>query len=442
MYIAHHRGRGFERVIEQSNITTMERCVNGTLEGVVVLPPSKSQAHRLLICAALGASPCTLSCSSVNDDILATMHSLNALGADIKYNDGVFAVKPVQLQKGGTLNCGESGSTLRFLMSVAAALGADATFVGSGKLPTRPMSDLCNVLQEHGVTFRKHDAALELPVTCTGALQGGRFSLPGNISSQYLTGLLFALPMLSCDSEIEITGGLTSASYVEMTLDALRIAGVVVEKRGDGYYIKGNQKYNLPSNLVVEGDWSSAAFWVVAGVIGKRPVVVRGVSPESLQGDRHIIDHLRLMGACIDITPDGIVAMPSQLFGAELDCTDTPDLVPVLSIAAAAANGTTLFTNVGRLRFKECDRLAAMHDVLASAGISSIVGDDTFTVIGGQPVAQAPVDSCGDHRIAMSAAILSTISEGVTTIRGAESVAKSYPSFFKDFESLGGNVIK
>lgn len=420
----------------------MDMRVNGTLDGAVQLPPSKSQAHRLLICAALGASPCALTCSSVNDDILATMHSLNALGADIKYNNGIFTINPVKVQKGSTLNCGESGSTLRFLMSVAAALGADATFVGGGKLPTRPMGDLCNVLAAHGISFRKHTPELELPVTCTGALQGGKFSLPGNISSQYLTGLLFALPLLSCDSEIEITGGLTSASYIEMTLDALRVAGIVVDRRGDNYYVKGNQTYSLPSNLVVEGDWSSAAFWVVAGVVGKHPVVVRGVSPQSLQGDRRIIDHLRLMGAFIDITPEGIVAMPSQLFGTELDCTDTPDLVPILSVAAAAAHGTTQFTNVGRLRFKECDRLAAMKDVLAAAGISSVVGDDTFTVIGGNPVAQSPIDSCGDHRIAMSAAILSTISEGVTTIIGAESVAKSYPSFFEDFAALGGNIIE
>lgn len=419
----------------------MKRRVNGILEGVVVLPPSKSQAHRMLICAALGSAPCTFSCSGVNDDILATMHSLNALGADISYNDGIFTVSPVKVQKGGTLNCGESGSTLRFLMSVAAALGADATFVGGGKLPTRPMGDLCKVLEEHGLSFHKHTPGLELPITCTGTLQGGKFKLPGNLSSQYLTGLLFALPLLPCDSEIEIIGGLTSASYVEMTLDALRVAGVTVEKRCDNYYIKGNQRYSLPGNLVVEGDWSSAAFWVVAGVIGKKPVVVRGVSPSSLQGDRRIIDHLRLMGAYIDITPDGIVAMPSQLFGTELDCTDTPDLVPILSVAAAVASGTTLFTNVGRLRFKECDRLAAMKNVLAAAGIASVVGEDTFTVIGGNPVAQQPIDSCGDHRIAMSAAILSTASHGVTTINGAECVAKSYPTFFDDFALLGGNIL-
>lgn len=416
----------------------MDRRVNGILQGAVVPPPSKSQAHRLLICAALGKSPCTIACSSVNDDILATMRSLNALGADIKYESGIFAVRPVKVCKGGCLDCGESGSTLRFLMSVAAALGADATFVGGGKLPERPMGDLCKVLQEHGVSLKKHIEGLELPITCTGTLQGGDYKLPGNLSSQYLTGLLFALPMAERDSVIEIVGGLTSASYVDMTIDALRLAGISVRRCGDTFVVPGAQQYALPGDIAVEGDWSSAAFWIVAGVIGKKPVVVRGMNPSSLQGDRAIIDHLRSMGAYIDITPEGIVAMPSQLFGAELDCADTPDLVPILSVAAATAQGETLFTNVGRLRFKESDRLAAMKAVLASFGISSSIGEDTFTVVGGEPVAQSEVKSFGDHRIAMSAAVMSTVAQGVTTIKGAECVAKSYPSFFEDFAALGG----
>ena len=416
----------------------MDRRVNGILQGAVVPPPSKSQAHRLLICAALGKSPCTIVCSSVNDDILATMRSLNALGADIKYESGIFAVRPVKVCKGGCLDCGESGSTLRFLMSVAAALGADATFVGGGKLPERPMGDLCKVLQEHGVSLKKHIEGLELPITCTGTLQGGDYKLPGNLSSQYLTGLLFALPMAERDSVIEIVGGLTSASYVDMTIDALRLAGISVRRCGDTFVVPGAQQYALPGDIAVEGDWSSAAFWIVAGVIGKKPIVVRGMNPSSLQGDRAIIDHLRSMGAYIDITPEGIVAMPSQLFGAELDCADTPDLVPILSVAAATAQGETLFTNVGRLRFKESDRLAAMKAVLASFGISSSIGEDTFTVVGGEPVAQSEVESFGDHRIAMSAAVMSTVAQGVTTIKGAECVAKSYPSFFEDFAALGG----
>ena len=412
--------------------------MNGILQGAVVPPPSKSQAHRLLICAALGKTPCTIACSSVNDDIMATMRSLNALGADIKYASGVFTVQPVSVRKGGCLDCGESGSTLRFLMSVAAVLGADATFVGGGKLPERPMGDLCKVLQEHGVSLKKEIDGLELPISCTGTLQGGDYKLPGNLSSQYLTGLLFALPLAERDSVIEIVGGLTSASYVDMTIDALRLAGINVHKQADKFIVPGAQQYALPGNIAVEGDWSSAAFWIVAGVIGKKPVVVRGMNAASLQGDRAIIDHLRSMGAYIDITPEGIVAMPSHLFGAELDCADTPDLVPILSVAAATAQGETLFTNVGRLRFKESDRLAAMKAVLASFGIASSIGEDTFTVVGGEAVVQSDVDSFGDHRIAMSAAVMSTVAQGVTTIKGAECVAKSYPSFFEDFAALGG----
>ena len=182
----------------------MDLKIHGTLQGSITPPPSKSQAHRLLICAALGVEPCTIACSAVNDDIMATMHSLNALGAEITYSQGLFTVRPVRVLKGGTLDCGESGSTLRFLLSVAAVLGADATFVGSGKLPQRPMEALTTVLAQHGMTFERH-SGYELPVTCSGTLRGGNYSLPGNISSQYLTGLLFALPLLPRDSYIRST---------------------------------------------------------------------------------------------------------------------------------------------------------------------------------------------------------------------------------------------
>ena len=241
----------------------MEKRVQGTLQGCVTPPPSKSQAHRLLICAALATEPSLIECSAVNDDIMATMRCLNALGADIRYTDGQFAIVPVSSRKGGLLDCGESGSTLRFLMSVAAVLGANATFTGAGKLPQRPMGDLTNLLAEHGMAFTRYSAN-ELPVSCSGTLNGGRFTIPGNISSQYLTGLLFALPLASENSEIEVTGELTSASYIEMTIDALRVAGIQVERSANVFRIKGNQQYRMPLRVVVEGDWSSAAFWVVA----------------------------------------------------------------------------------------------------------------------------------------------------------------------------------
>ena len=418
----------------------MDIRLNGILSGAVMPPPSKSQAHRLLICAALATEPCTIVCSALNDDIVATMNCLNALGADIKYSDGVFTVLPVKLQKGATLNCGESGSTLRFLLSVAAALGADATFVGAGKLPQRPNGALCDALALHGIEFEKQMPDAELPLTCRGSLAAGNYRLQGNISSQYLTGLLFALPILEQESTIEITDGLTSASYVDMTIDAVRRAGITISNKGNIYEIKGRQQYHLPQRTVVEGDWSAAAFWLVAGVIGKHPITVQGINYDSLQGDRCIVDHLRKMGAFIEIADNRVVAFPSQLFGTDLDCMDTPDLVPILAVAAAAASGSTEFYNVGRLRYKESDRLAAMQKTLAAFGIASSVGEDTFTVYGGTPVAKSAVDSFGDHRIAMSAAILSTIADGETTILGAECVAKSYPSFYDHFLMLGGNV--
>lgn len=420
----------------------MDIKVGGTLSGTIVPPPSKSQAHRLLICAALATEPCTIECSALNDDIVATMNCLNALGADIKYNDGRFCVVPIKLRKGATLDCGESGSTLRFLLSVAAALGADAAFVGRGKLPQRPNGALCDALAQHGIVFEKQATDAELPLLCRGSLSGGDYTLAGNISSQYLTGLLFALPLLKEDSRIEITGGLTSASYVNMTLDAVRLAGISVKNSANIYNIKGGQQYRLPGTTTVEGDWSAAAFWLVAGVIGSRPIALQGMNGSSLQGDRYIIEHLRLMGALIEEREDCIIAHPSQLFGAALDCADTPDLVPILAVAAAAASGETQFYNVGRLRYKESDRLAAMQRTLASFGVSSTVGEDTFSVRGSKPQAICAVDSFSDHRIAMSAAILSTIADGEATILGAECVAKSYPHFFDHFAALGGKIYK
>lgn len=418
----------------------MDKRVSGMLAGAVTPPPSKSQAHRLLICAALAEAPSKVACDTLNDDLYATMHSLNALGASIKYTDGAFDVVPVKRCKGGELPCGESGSTLRFLLPVAAALGADATLTGKGKLPQRPMQPLCEALTAHGVEIIEHAVDAHLPLTCKGRLAGGDYSLAGDISSQYFTGLLFALPLLSQPSSLNIIGELTSASYVGMTLDALRLSGITVEQREGGFYIPAPQKYNVPAGLRVEGDWSAAAFWLVAGVIGRNPVTVCGMNADSLQGDRYIVEHLRRMGADIRFTDEGIVACPSQLCGAELDCVDTPDLVPILSVAAAAAQGTTLFTHVGRLRYKESDRLAAMQTLLRSFGIFSEIGEDTFAVTGGEAVATEPVDSFGDHRIAMSAAILSTIARGETIINGAECVAKSYPLFFDDFSALGGKV--
>ena len=416
--------------------------INGKLRGSVAPPPSKSQAHRLLICAALGKSPVKVFCDSLNDDLCATMESLNALGAGISYADGAFEVNPINVSKGGVMPCGESGSTLRFLLPVAAALGADATLTGKGKLPQRPMDTLFDALTGHGIELTELSENAHLPLVCKGKLTTGEFALPGDISSQYFTGLLFALPLLDSPSDINIIGELTSASYVGMTLDALRLSGIEIREHDGGFHVPAPQEYRVPSPLRVEGDWSAAAFWLVAGVIGDSPLTICGMNASSLQGDRRIIDHLRKMGAFIEEREESIVAMPSHLFGTELDCMDTPDLVPVLAVAASAADGETTFTNVGRLRYKESDRLAAMHRTLAAFGIASAVGEDTLTVYGGKAVVKECVESFGDHRIAMSAAILSTIADGETQITGAECVAKSYPRFYDDFCSLGGKILK
>ena len=415
----------------------MNKKVSGTLAGAVTPPPSKSQAHRMLICAALGTTPAKVACDTLNDDLRATMDSLNALGASIAYSDGEFDIIPVSRRKGGELPCGESGSTLRFLLPIVAALGADATLTGKGKLPQRPMQPLCEALTTHGVEIAEHCNDAHLPLTCKGQLTGGDYSMPGDISSQYFTGLLFALPLLSSPSNINIIGELTSASYVGMTLDALRLSGITIEQHREGFYIPAPQKYNVPARLQVEGDWSAAAFWLVAGVIGRNPVTICGMNADSLQGDRYIVEHLRRMGGDIRLNGEEITAYPSQLHGAELDCVDTPDLVPILSVAAAAKHGA-VFTDIQRLRLKESDRVASVISMLDALGGKAAATDDTLTVFG-TGLTGGAVNAYNDHRIAMAAAMAATVCTEDVTILGAECVNKSYPKFFEEYSRLGGN---
>ena len=414
--------------------------VFGTLSGTVQVPPSKSVAHRMLICAALSGEPCSIVCQSVNRDMEATVNCLNALGAKITYNNGCFSVTPVgKCTKGSTLDCAESGSTLRFLLPVAAALGADAVFTGQGRLPERPLSPLYEEMTAHGVRMSQNG---RMPLTCNGSLPGGNYTIDGGVSSQFISGLLMALPLTGQDSTITVTGKKESQSYIELTLNALKLFGIKVEKTDSGYHIPGSQKFTAPSaRIAVESDWSGAAFWIVAGVAGRKSITCTGLDYDhSAQGDRRIIDVLRSMGADITIGPGSVTARPSQLTGCIIDCADIPDLVPVMAVAASAAQGTTLFNNINRLRIKESDRVEAILSMLSGAGISAYATQDTLTVTGG--IARyTKYDPCNDHRMAMAAAVLAIVKNINITISSTECVAKSYPSFFDDFKALGGDII-
>lgn len=384
----------------------------GALSGAVRAIPSKSQAHRLMICAAFSDRQTTLECPQTNADIEATARCLSALGADIKRTDNGYIVDPVKdMPQRAVLDCGESGSTLRFLLPVACALGVEATFQMQGRLPYRPLSPMWEELERMGCSLTR---PTETTILTSGRLHSGEFSLSGKVSSQFITGLLFATALLGGASQITITDTLESKSYVEMTQMALSIFGV----NTDNYRVKGNFPFQSPGNLTVEGDWSNGAFWLAAQALGN-PLSVTNLDLGSPQGDRASVKILRNLENNITVS-----------------AADIPDLVPVLAVVAGAKKGA-VFTDIARLRLKESDRVASVCNMLNALGANAFADENTLTVQPGK-YHNCTIDAVNDHRIAMSAAIAATVADGPITILGAECVAKSYPAFWQVYKELGG----
>ncbi|MEA4965184.1 MAG: 3-phosphoshikimate 1-carboxyvinyltransferase [Oscillospiraceae bacterium] len=404
----------------------------GRLHGTAAAIPSKSQAHRLLLCAALAGAPSELSCGGMSEDIAATVDCLRAMGAEITRRGDRIAVRPIQpVRAACVLPCRESGSTLRFLLPVVGALGLTGHFQMEGRLPERPMGPLTDALTAHGMEIRRDGDRL----CFRGRLLPGRYELPGDISSQYLTGLLFALPLLPGDSTLRITTPLQSKGYLQMTLDTLAQCGILLAETGEGFRVPGGQRPRIPDGCRVEGDWSNAAFFLCAGAISG-PVAVTGLRPDSAQGDRAILELLRRFGAKVETAPNRVAVSPGPLHGIFIDAGEIPDLIPALAAVAAAADGETVVTNAGRLRLKESDRLAAIAALLRNLGGSVIERPDGLVIRGGAPLVGGTADSRGDHRIAMAAAVCSLLCQGSVTVTGAECVKKSDPDFWSDFLSL------
>lgn len=412
---------------------TLSPCVP---QGKIKAIASKSAAHRLLICAAF-ADKCTeLVCEEINEDINATVRCLNALGAKITRRGTSFVVLPIKnVKKNAVLDCGESGSTMRFLVPIAAALGADASFLMSGRLPDRPLSPLREELEAHGIAFSEQGSN---PLTMKGKIDCGDYSIRGDISSQFISGLLFALSIIEGESKLTILGNRESQGYINMTLDALAEFDAEPEATESGFSIVGRKKLTSPEKLTVEGDWSNAAFALCAGAISKKAKVsVHTLDSESNQGDRAIIELLVKFGADVRRKGDCFTVKGSCLYGLDIDASQIPDLVPILAVTAAAAEGTTRIYGAQRLRIKESDRLLAVAEMLKALGADVTETEDGLIINGGKRLTGGTVSSHNDHRIAMSAAVASILCEGDTVIEGAEAVAKSYPSFFDDFSSLG-----
>ncbi|MBQ8849919.1 MAG: 3-phosphoshikimate 1-carboxyvinyltransferase [Clostridia bacterium] len=396
---------------------------------------SKSAAHRALICAAFADKDTRILCHELNEDIEATVRCLSALGANIERDAPYYLVKPVKnIVKGATLDCGESGSTMRFLVPVACLLGADASFLMSGRLPNRPLSPLREELERCGITFSE---AGSNPLVCRGKVTENEFAIRGDVSSQFISGLLFALAVSGRAGKLRIIGKLESAPYVDITADMLRRFGVDVSTTEDGYEIKKNGGLVSPFDLAVEGDWSNAAFPLALGAIGKRPVSVSGLDENSRQGDKGILDVLRSMGARVESDGGCVTVYPSALGGARVDSSQIPDLVPIIATVASVAEGETVIYNAGRLRIKESDRLLAVSTVLRGIGANVTETEDGLRIVGVPALSGGEVSSFGDHRIVMSAAVASVRCRNTLTIDGAEAVAKSYPKFFEDMRKLG-----
>jgi len=395
---------------------------------------SKSYMHRALICAALADKSTDLICPESNRDIIATTNCLRALGAEITDSNGIFSVTPIKRSNGGLaeLACDESGSTLRFLLPVAASLGKTAVFHARGRLSARPLSPLYEELVSHGVMLSPNGV---FPLTMSGQLLSGAYALNGGISSQFFTGLLLALPSLSEKSTIAVNGKLESMPYVRLTQSVMNRFGVF-PTISEQFMEVLPAVYHSPACLCIEGDWSNAAFWLVAGAIGGE-IKVSGLQLDSMQGDKEIVSLLQAMGADITKTKDSITVKQSKLHSISINAEDIPDLVPILSVAAACAEGKTTIYGASRLRLKESDRINSVLCMLKSLGITCEETPDGLNIYGGK-LTGGIVDAYNDHRIAMSAAISSLACDGDVTIVGAQAVDKSYPAFFEDLKSLGG----
>lgn len=385
----------------------------GKLTGTVHAIPSKSQAHRLLICAAFADGPTSLFCPETNRDIEATAGCLRALGAGVRRTETGYDVSPVcSHPKEAALNCRDSGSTLRFMLPVAGALGVDATFQLEGRLPQRPLSPLWEEMERMGCRLSR---PTDNTIHCQGQLKPGEYTIDGGVSSQFITGLLLAAALIPGESRIRLTGKVESRPYITMTQRAMALFG----RDTRDFRVLGGTPFHSPGILTVEGDWSNAAFFMAAKALGNA-VVTKNLSPDSPQGDRAVS-----------------TLLPALEHSVTISAADIPDLVPILAVVAACRQGA-VFTDIRRLRLKESDRVAAVIAMIEGLGGKAEASENTLTVYGTGLVGGS-VDSVNDHRIAMSAAIAATVCTETVTIFGAQCIQKSYPHFLEEYRRLGGN---
>jgi len=415
------------------------------LAGRIFIQPSKSMAHRLIICALLAQGTSQIDNVVLSDDLKATLGACEALGARIRIEDSSAFInrKRVIITSSGetrvvhpVIDCIESGTTARFIMPISRLCEDPVTLTGRGRLVTRPFEIYKSLLPEKGVRYADENG--KMPIRLSGRLQPGEYDLRGDISSQFISGLLIALPFLEGDSLLRISGSLESRPYVEMTLDALKQFDIAIEHSDDFkvFKIRGNQRARARS-LAVEGDWSQAAFFCILGAVSGE-IAIDGLKESSLQGDRVIQDIVRDMGAKTVWEQNTLKVSPGSLRSIQVDVSQCPDLVPAVAVGAALCPGRSAITNAQRLRLKESDRLRAVCTELNKLGAHVIEDEDSLVIHGVEHFKGAIVDGWNDHRIVMALAIASSCCEGTVEINGFEAVSKSYPEFWHDFKLLGG----
>ena len=404
-----------------------------TITGSISAPPSKSESHRAIICAALSKGRSFIRNVILSEDIQATIHAVEAFGVQTEYHNHILTVEsngdiPTTSK---IIDCHESGSTLRFMIPLFSLANQSVSFTGQTSLMNRPLSIYKDIYEKDGFDYKKEGKTLNIKAS----LKARIYDIPGNISSQFITGLLFALPLLSGDSQINIIGDYESRNYVLMTLKVLKDFGIEIDETNYGYYIKGHQKY-ISRNYQISGDYSQAAYFMVAGAISSQ-LEITNLNHQSLQGDRAISEILEKANANISQIDFGFVVSKSSLIGRKINIENCPDLGPIIALMCSVAKGHSVITGASRLRIKESDRIQSTVQVLKTLGAHiSVDGDDIH--IDGVPYLQGGlIDSYNDHRIAMMASIGALVSKSPVTIKRAYAINKSYPHFYSDLESIG-----
>lgn len=407
------------------------------LKGEVVIPPSKSLSHRAIIAAGLSEGSCKVENIIQSQDIIATTKCMSQLGASFVEVDGdlevVGAKRPLTVNE-SVFKCHESGSTLRFMIPIAMLAGGKISFEGKGKLMTRPLDPFFNIFDKQGITYEYNGS---LPLGVEGSIKPGVFKIPGNISSQFITGLMYTLPLLDGASEIVITTPLESKGYLDLTIDVLKSFGVkIINDDYKRFIIKGRQEFKAV-DYRVEGDFSQVAFWIVAGLING-DLTCLDMNENSSQGDKEVLDIVKRMMGDIKVTSDKIIVKKSETKETVIDGSQCPDIIPVLTVLAAVTPGVTRVINAKRLRIKECDRLNAITTELNILGANIEELEDGLIITGVKQLKGGKVKGWNDHRIVMSLVVASLVCEEPVYIEGCKAINKSYPHFFEQFKQLGG----